>query len=193
MKIFLVRHGQIASNVAGVYAGRSEEELTKIGVKQAAATGRKLLDKGIGAIYCSPLARALETAVIIGDLLGLTPESLPEFIEFNYGDWAGKSEVEIARLYPEDWQLWDVRPAELVRPGRETVAELRDRVVAGLRTVVRDSAPAEAALVVSHVAIIRAALLVARRMELNAYRTIPVENAGIFEIDSEQLPEAAGG
>ena len=60
--LYLVRHGEIESNIKKVYAGWSEEGLTETGIRQAAEAGEILRGKGIEGLYCSPLKRAVQTA-----------------------------------------------------------------------------------------------------------------------------------
>jgi broad specificity phosphatase PhoE len=181
MKLYLVRHGQIASNVNRVYSGRSEEGLTEVGREQARQAAAGIKDLAIDAVYCSPLRRTRETAEIIAESIGLPVHDEPSLIEFDYGEWAGKSEDEIARLYPEQWRLWNSRPADLQVEGRESVAALLKRVYEGMERI-RHLHPAGNVLAVTHVAVVRAALMNIEKMDLNLYRQIAVPNAGLFKI-----------
>ena len=183
MKFCFIRHGEIGSNIKLVYAGWSEEGLTDKGIEQAGSAGQRLENYGIDAIYCSPLQRARQTAEIIGEMLALSPVLMDNFKELNYGPWEGKSEKEVIRQYPAAWRTWNTRPADLAMPGRETIKELQDRVLAGIELIKEEKADNEKILIVSHVAIIRVALLYAGSRDLNLYRTIPVANAEIFEIN----------
>ena len=91
MIFYLVRHGEIESNIKKVYAGWSEEPLTERGVRQAEKAGELLKDKGIDALYCSPLRRAVQTAEIIGGIIGKTPILVKNFKEMRLGLWEGLS------------------------------------------------------------------------------------------------------
>ena len=64
MKIYIVRHGQTPSNLAGVY-NLIEEDLNENGIEQAKALGEKIKDLDYEVIYCSPLKRTIHTANII--------------------------------------------------------------------------------------------------------------------------------
>ena len=133
MFLYFVRHGEIESNIRKVYAGWSEEPLTEKGIQQAEMAGEVLKEKGIDALYCSPLRRAVQTAEIIGEAVGLTPVSDDHFKEMRLGPWEGLSEDEVARRFPEEWKIWNKRPADLVLEGRETLRELQERVLEGVR------------------------------------------------------------
>jgi len=186
MKWYLVRHGEITSNVKKIYAGWSEEELTARGCRQAREVAKKLTCLNIGNVYTSPLKRAVQTAEIIGDFLKKSPILEESFKELRLGIWEGMSEEEITRQFPEKWKIWTRSPAELILEGRETLKELLERVLAGLKRV-KEREVDGPVLVVTHVAIIRVLLLHVRKMDLNLYRTIPVPNRKIFEIGDELI------
>ena len=135
MNYYLVRHGEIEANVKKVYAGWSEEGLTPKGIMHAEKAGQALKEKEIEAIYCSPLQRAVQTAEIIGDFLKIDPIVENSFKELRLGIWEGMSEVKVAREFPEEWKVWNERPADLVLEGRETLGELQERVLKGLEKV----------------------------------------------------------
>lgn len=64
MKVYIVRHGQTASNLSGVY-NLLEEDLNENGIKQAEDLSEKIKDLNYEVIYCSPLKRTIHTANII--------------------------------------------------------------------------------------------------------------------------------
>lgn len=64
MKVYIVRHGQTPSNLAGVY-NLIEEDLNENGIEQAKELGEKIKDLEYDVIFCSPLKRTVHTANII--------------------------------------------------------------------------------------------------------------------------------
>ena len=133
MNWYFVRHGEIQSNIDKVYAGWSDEALTDVGMRQAEEAGEALKGKGIGVLYCSPLKRAVQTAEIIGEAIGLVPIVDGHFKEMKMGPWEGLSEDEIQRRFSEEWRVWNTRPADLRLDGRESLRELQERVLEGIR------------------------------------------------------------
>ena len=117
MHLYFVRHGEIESNIRKVYAGWNDEPLTKNGIRQAEKAGELLNDKGIDALYCSPLRRAVQTAEIIGEAIGEVPGPDAHFKEMGLGPWEGLSEDEVERCFPEEWRVWNTRPAEFAAGG----------------------------------------------------------------------------
>ena len=186
MKWYFVRHGEIQANVKKIYAGWSEEGLTRKGRQEAAEAAKIVSSFNIDSIYTSPLKRAVQTAEIIGGILSKQPVLEESFKEMRLGPWEGKSEKEIQRDFPDKWKIWDTRPADLVLEGRETLHELLERVLAGIKKV-KEKEVDGSVLVVTHVAIIRVLLLHVRKMDLNLYRTIPVPNGKIFCLADKPL------
>lgn len=64
MKVYIVRHGQTNSNLAGVY-NLLEEDLNENGIEQAKELSKKIKDLNYEIIICSPLKRTIHTANII--------------------------------------------------------------------------------------------------------------------------------
>ena len=194
---YLVRHGEIESNIKKVYAGWSDEPLTERGVRQAEKAGELLKDKGIDALYCSPLRRAVQTAEIIGGIIGKTPILEKNFKEMRLGLWEGLSEDEIESRYPEEWGIWNTRPAELRLDGRETLEALQERVLKGVfsrrwtqmnadkKCLTQRRKDAKNLVIVTHVAIIRVIVLYSQGRDLNEYKRVPVANGELFEIDPQ--------
>lgn len=67
--LFLTRHGEASPDESG---------LTENGRRQAVLLGGRLRDSGISAIHHGPLARAAQTAQLIGDQLGGVPVEVCE-------------------------------------------------------------------------------------------------------------------
>lgn len=181
MTLFLVRHGEIPSNVNKIYAGASNERLTARGELQAKAVAGKLTRYNIHALYSSPVKRALQTAEIIGKAVGKDVVIDDAFREIEMGHWEGRSEMEIEQKYPEAWALWNKEPAELKIMGRETLDDLLQRVLTGISRISHGK-EGKGVVIVTHVAVIRVLLLWYSKKSLNLYKTINVPNGEIFKI-----------
>jgi broad specificity phosphatase PhoE len=82
MKLYLVRHGQSLNN-----SGESRfhnVSLSSLGRKQIQYTAKALAKEKFVALYCSPLERALQTATIISDKIGISPYAHPDFSETGF-------------------------------------------------------------------------------------------------------------
>jgi len=179
-KIFFVRHGSIKSNKLKIYAGWSNEELDSEGIKQAHEVGKLLSQYPIKAIYSSPIKRAIQTAEIISTYLPNVNIVIEENLkEMKLGPWEGLSEDEIAKKYPEQFKLWNTKPAELKLPNRETLFMVRDRAIKAIKNMLSDNHSGDL-IAVTHVAIIRCLYLHYNNLDLNLYKKIDVPNASIF-------------
>jgi broad specificity phosphatase PhoE len=192
MSFFCLRHGEIQSNLNKVYAGWAEEPLTPRGRQQAKEVAKQLISLRIRAIYCSPLQRTMETAEIIGDLLGIKPIPDESFIELRMGPWEGKSEYQISREFPLEWQLWNTIPAALVLDGRETLETLLRRAILGIEKLRREENGGNL-LIITHVAIIRVLLLHLQGLNLNLYRSIQIPNCKIIDLGELSRTLASSG
>lgn len=187
MNLMMVRHGEIPANVNKIYAGTSSEKLTPRGIRQTEEIADKLKSCNVYSLFSSPIQRAIQTAEIISKKIGKDLVINHTFREMELGLWEGMSENDIARMYPDEWSIWNSRPAELKLPGRETLDKLLKRVLTGLE-IINKGTEQRNVVIVTHVAIIRVVLLWHARKSLNLYKSIHVPNAGIFEIKTDSYP-----
>ena len=96
--LLLVRHGETDWNADGRLQGHTDRPLSDYGRRQARKLAAELCGEEIEAIYSSDLARARETAEIVGEQLGLPIELDPELREKDWGNWEGLTAVERDRV-----------------------------------------------------------------------------------------------
>jgi len=70
-ELLLVRHGETDWNAAGRLQGHTDRPLSDHGREQARRLADELAGEDLEAIYASDLARARETAEIVGERLQL--------------------------------------------------------------------------------------------------------------------------
>jgi broad specificity phosphatase PhoE len=87
--LLLVRHGETDWNAAGRLQGHTDRPLNALGRRQAKELAERLAGERVDAIYASDLARARETAEIVGERLGLTVVIDPDLREKDWGSWEG--------------------------------------------------------------------------------------------------------
>ncbi len=183
----MIRHGEILSNKEDIYAGWSDEELTPAGERSARAMGERLAGLGIEAIYTSPIRRAVQTAELINLELGKELFIEEGFKEIKMGPWEGLKIRDVERRFPEDFKCWMASPGDLQVEGRESLAQLQARAVAGVENVVckipesGGSGPS-VVLAVTHVAIIRVLFLYYNARPLNDYKKVKVPNLSVFKL-----------
>jgi len=89
-RIILARHGQTEFNQTGFMMGRSDSALTALGTATVRQMARTFEHEAVSEILCSPLGRAVATARIYGEILGIEPEIRPALAELSCGEWEGK-------------------------------------------------------------------------------------------------------
>ncbi len=89
--LYLVRHGENTANLTKELSHRRVDySLTAKGILQAQQTAAQFVGRGIDEIYASPLKRAVETAQIIAQALGLPFSVLEALREVNVGAMEGQ-------------------------------------------------------------------------------------------------------
>ncbi|HEX9030102.1 MAG TPA: histidine phosphatase family protein [Anaerolineales bacterium] len=135
--LYLVRHGENTANITKEFSHRKVDySLTPKGELQARQTAQYFLDKGIQAIYSSPLKRASETAAIIASALGLPFTVVENFREINVGDLEGQfPTVELWDQHKAIVTAWDQGHPEATFPGGEDLYTLNRRIRAGFEQI----------------------------------------------------------
>lgn len=130
--LYLVRHGETAWSLTGQHTGRTDIPLTPEGEAQARRLVTRLRAVRFDHVLSSPLLRARQTCELAG--LARPARLDPELVEWDYGDYEGRTTAEIHRERP-GWELFRDGC-----PGGESVAQITeraDRVVARLRQLDR--------------------------------------------------------
>ncbi len=92
MNVYLFRHGEVENSKKVLYGRLPGFHLSEKGKEHTRKTAQKLKDLGIKRIYSSPLERAVETAEILVEELGLGKQDLiidNGLIESNLAKWQG--------------------------------------------------------------------------------------------------------
>lgn len=87
--IYVFRHGQTDYNVTRRVMGQLDIPLNDVGHVQATELAEKLATASIGAVYSSPLARAMETAQAVADKIGVPIITDKRLMERNNGKLHG--------------------------------------------------------------------------------------------------------
>ena len=121
-KIVLIRHGATAWSETGQHTGTTDLPLESEGVEQAKLLARRLQKEKFSQVFSSPLKRALQTC----ELCNYTPILDPNLVEWNYGDFEGKTSQEIG----PGWNLW--RDGA---PNGETISHVQERAAIFLKKI----------------------------------------------------------
>lgn len=185
MILYLIRHGETASNRDGVGLGRGDLPLTDEGIRQAAALGTRLSGVALDRVLASPLQRALHTAELSVGERGTPIEVRDELIELDVGETEGLPFTVIREQYGEflaQWQADD--PSNARMPGGESLDDVAGRVSPVIEEL-RNSTD-EAVAVVSHNFVVRVMLCGLLGVPLREFRAMPVGLASLTTVVLER-------
>ena len=155
--IYLARHGQTAYNLEGRFQGWGDVPLDQTGRDQARQLAVAVAAVEPVSLVSSNLVRALETATIVSELIGLEPQIDPRFAETETGDWTNRSFADVAAEDPEAFTNFVELEADWGFPGGESFATQTARVAAGLEDW-RARSNTGATVIICHGNVIRLAL-----------------------------------
>ncbi len=185
--VALIRHGPTDWNEQRRIQGRADRPLSDAG---RAAVSKWVLPAEFATLhwYASPLARARETAA----LLGLDPVVEPALVEMDWGEWDGARSDDLRARYGVEFTERIARGLDMQPHGGESPRALRDRVAGWLERVRSSGRPVGA---VCHQGVIRAVLSLATGWNMVAKPPIAFEWAAaqIFSVggDGEVVLERA--
>ena len=128
-RVYLLRHGQVKGYENFPVYGRTDVDLTEIGVIQMKQMAERLGLTEPKAIYSSDLKRTATGARLIARYHDVPLYFLPELREMGYGDWEGLTLSEIRRNFPEELQKREKDLINYKAPGGgESIADLSERI-----------------------------------------------------------------
>jgi probable phosphoglycerate mutase len=155
--IVLVRHGETDWNRDNRFQGHADPPLNESGRAQALTLARSLAVRP-DALYSSPLARARETAEIVGLELGLEVQLDDDLREVDVGSWSGLTRTEVEERFPAGYRRW-LEYGHGWEDG-ETYEALGERVLASVHRIA-EMHSGERVLAVTHGGPIRSVLAAA--------------------------------
>lgn len=149
-EIYFLRHGETDVNTSGlIHQIDDKTGLNTEGRRQAKEAARFFSDKHLTQIYSSPEARAVETAEIIGQQVGLAVSTVAGFRERDWGEWAYKSWNEVQAVL--DKMDFGTRYS-FVPPMGESAMRVEERLRVTLAILDRAQGPV---LIVTHAGVLK--------------------------------------
>lgn len=140
MYLYFVRHGESEANILRVISNRGfQHGLTDKGRQQAALVAQQLKGAPIVKIFSSPLMRAVQTAQILAQMLGVPYETADALREYDCGILEGMSDEASWSVYREvlnDWiehGHWERRIE-----GGESFLDIKERFVPFIERLVAE-------------------------------------------------------
>ena len=182
-RLWLVRHGLTSWNRRQRFCGHNDISLAPEGYSQARWLAQQLRTERVGAIYASDLRRARETAEVIADARDqpLPIKAVTAWRELDFGEWDGLTYEAIAARFPEQLGFF-TNPEQFSPPGGETLAQLKQRVLAGLAQLMTEQSKGDLVLV-SHGGPLRMLLCCVLSMPLARQWQLVLEPGSLSTLD----------
>lgn len=158
LNIYFVRHGKTDANINNVFAGRgTDAKLTEEGVDSTKKTGVALKDIRFDKVFTSELSRTADTANIIleENNNGLPRlEALYQLNDIDWGDIEGKTQEEVAKMFPqfnEDFLVGGINDKRYNSPIHgSTKNQMANQFYEALKGICKETPDNGNALIVGH-------------------------------------------
>ena len=178
--IDLLRHGEPVGGSR--YRGQLDDELSEKGWQQMWQAVDGFSDWQ--QIITSPLQRCRDFSDQLGERYGLPVHSEQRFSEVGFGEWEGKTRVELEQQFPGQLARFYQDPVNERPPGAEPLDRFLSRVQNGFDDLLL-RITGQALLVVAHAGVIRAVLAHALEIPPTAMYRIHVANAGMTRLSTD--------
>jgi 2,3-bisphosphoglycerate-dependent phosphoglycerate mutase len=181
-----MRHGQAENNVSRTLVGRHiESHLTSQGMQQAADAAKQLKSISIDKVYVSPVIRAMETAKIVCETLGMEYEVDERLYEIELGRLVGMNYEEVTTKYGDLFlRFYAEHDPVLDSFGVEPFAAVKQRVKSLLDDALKKHEDSNV-LMVTHLDPIKAALAALLDLKPEALYRWHIRNASLTILKHE--------
>lgn len=179
MRLILVRHGVTDWNREGRWQGQLDPPLSDSGRREASRVAQRIAadpDLRPAQILSSTLARAHETAQLIGQGTGIAVEGDRRLIEIGAGEWEGRTHAELEADDGDRYLAWRASGGVGQPPGGEPIEAATQRVRELLDEV---SAGVGPTLLVSHGGTLRIVARLLFDLGGEHHRALDVDNASV--------------
>lgn len=182
---FLMRHAQTEANVKDIFigSGSPNENINYNGVVEARNVGNFLEEtiSKIDTIYCSPLARCVQTATEIQSVAGGKIVKDDRLIEVDFGNWEGKQRSSIPK---GEYDQYTSNQNYIIPGSSDSFSTNQARAKAFLEDLIQKQVCyGKRVLVVTHKTIGRIIVQLIEDKEHLHFRSIPMENASLRKVD----------
>ncbi len=174
--LFIVRHGETTANVSDVNAGPRDYPLTKNGKEAISYIAGELSKIKVGAVYSSPVFRAVQSAKILARPHEVGVKVLEDLTEAKLKpELVGKKGRYHMLTSPEAYE--------------ETYQELQERVLRAINLIKKSGS--RNTIAVSHGDVIVALLqhVVERKMARNRYYVLHPDPGSLSLVDLSERPK----
>ncbi len=181
MKIYFVRHGQTDLNKNGQIQGRLDVDMNLVGFKQARLCAKRLTDVTFDFAFTSPQVRAIHTAEEILRDKDVVIHKHLDIQDTDVGQWEGLKWSEVIKKH---WHN-EVDFNKIIKArGGETFVDISERVERFIKEI--SVLNADNILVVSHAAVVYAAVKFVLGIPKDKRVNLKCDNTGISIIEQDK-------
>lgn len=179
-RLLLVRHGESTWNAEGRLQGQADPPLSERGREQARALAEWVGEQEVARAVSSDLARARETAELLGFPAADTD---PSWREVDVGEWAGRLAMDVVAEDGVAYRAW--REGREAAPGGEAYPDFAARIDGAGRALLEAAGEEETILVVCHGGAVRSLCVGLLGLELRQLGGVANGSATVIErVDS---------
>lgn len=180
-KIIIIRHGETIEGLNNILLGQLDGSLSSGGRKEMKNIASYLKEFGIKKVISSNLSRALETAKIISDELGVADIEIEKSIrERSAGIYEGKSEDDV------DWDKYEqVELAHRKHQDGESFSEVEERIRPFLDELLKSK---ENTLIITHSVVMHMMIKILKDISFEQALNVDLEDRFIvFDLEGGNL------
>jgi broad specificity phosphatase PhoE len=181
-RLYLIRHGEVEARYQRVFGGRIDMELSPQGLSQAEALAKHLRPVRFAAIYSSPMKRAAQTVVPLVAGRSLSPVTLDDLREVDFGAWTGLTWEQVQERFGVSAFDWLEKLDKMGVPEAETAEQFRARIEPCLKRIISDDC-GQTVAVVCHGGVIRMMLAVLLDLPLPKLAHFDIEYASVTVVN----------
>ena len=189
-KIYIVRHCEAFGNVAKLFQGVSDFDITESGAEQLKFLTKRFEDIDIDKVYTSPLIRTQKTARAVIGTKKLEPVIFDGLIEFNGGIIEGKPFIESCKKYPLLSDAWTNPPEDFAPENGDSMQGAYERIWNAVKNIASEN-EGKTVVCTSHGGVIRCLLCRVSYNDITKLRTVPFSGntaVSLIEFDDNLKP-----
>ncbi|HAA25296.1 MAG TPA: histidine phosphatase family protein [Ruminiclostridium sp.] len=171
-KFIIVRHAEAVGNKIREFHGWTDEGITEKGKLQALRVAERLKNVPVDVIYSSSMKRTMETARYISEVKNLPIIPVDDLKEINGGLWEGMTWKDLAKKYPDEYDIWENEPHLCQMPEGECMEGFQQRIVTAVMRILEKEA-GKNILIVTHGTAIKVLLCHLKELPLEDMVKIP--------------------
>ncbi len=138
-KIYMIRHGESLSNLAGTFTGSMNSPLSETGILQAKLIAAYFEGMKVDKVYASDLERAKNTVSEIANSRNLKINTTDALREIYAGKWEGRAFLDIEAEFPEEYAKWRQDTGNSRCTEGESASELSERVFSAVSKIAEEN------------------------------------------------------